>query len=169
MKISDRQIDMLWSEFEMVQNKIIEFDKIIFQIKTWSITLFSATIWFYFEKNNHYLFLFLITFAPFFFWFLDYRYKCFQNYSITRGLLIQGFFNSPKNADLFEKKISGYDEYRIPDIDVRGKYNEDWEKIILEKRAQSRLLFKIHTCSFYLIQIAFGICLFILRNCHVIK
>jgi hypothetical protein len=92
MEISNKQIDMLWDEFKMTQDKIMEFDKTVFQIKSWSITLFSAILLFYFDKNSHYLFLCILLISPLFFWYLDYRYKSYQNYSIIRTRLIQGFF-----------------------------------------------------------------------------
>lgn len=169
MKPARKQIEMLWEEFKMVQDKIMEFDKAVFQIKSWSITLFSVILLFYFDKNHHVLFLYILTAAPVFFWYLDYRYKCFQNIGIIRGRLIQGFFNSPKNKKLFISCDSDYENYNIPDITLEGTYNEEWEKDILNDRKDIRLFFKLHTSGIYILQICLGVALVILKNYKIIN
>ena len=90
--LSERQFETLLKEYDLLHTQIREYDARIFQIKGWSIAVFSASIALSVTHSQAILLL-VSTFASFMFWGLDALYKSFQHLLIHRSLEIEAVFN----------------------------------------------------------------------------
>ena len=77
------RLSLLQKEMEMLQNGIRGYDSIVFTIKGWAITVFSAIILFAVDKQRPFLYLFCIA-SVLSFWLIDSYYKSTQNILISR-------------------------------------------------------------------------------------
>lgn len=68
------QLELFKKEMEMLQNAIRGYDTILFTIKGWAITVFSAMVLFAVDKQKPYLYWFCIA-SVLAFWFIDAFYK----------------------------------------------------------------------------------------------
>ncbi|MGA7952114.1 MAG: hypothetical protein WCA07_01210 [Gloeobacterales cyanobacterium] len=84
------RLSLLQKEMEMLQNGIRGYDSIVFTIKGWSITVFSAIILFAVDKQKPFLYLFCIA-SILSFWLIDAFYKSTQNILINRYRKIEIF------------------------------------------------------------------------------
>lgn len=77
------RLDFLQKEMAMLQDSIRSYDSILFTIKGWSITVFSAIILFTVDKQKPFLYFFCIA-SVLSFWLLDAFYKSTQTILISR-------------------------------------------------------------------------------------
>ena len=95
----------------MLQNGIRGYDSIVFTIKGWAITVFSAIILFAIDKQKPFLYLFCIA-SVLSFWLIDAYYKSTQNILISRYRKIETFLQ----GDSFEKAMAdrNFGDFLIP-------------------------------------------------------
>jgi hypothetical protein len=105
------RLSLLQKEMEMLQNGIRGYDSIVFTIKGWAITVFSAIILFAFDKQKPFLYLFCIA-SILSFWLIDAFYKSTQNILISRYGKIEVFLQ----GNDFEKAMADRDfgDFLIP-------------------------------------------------------
>jgi len=94
--LSDRQFQVLLKEYDLLQNKIKDYDARSFQIKGWSITIFSAVVSIAIINSKPIL-LMVPFFTSLIFLGLDGLYKSFQYLVIQRSLEIEEQFNAKEN------------------------------------------------------------------------
>jgi hypothetical protein len=105
------RLGLLQKEMEMLQNAIRGYDSIVFTIKGWAITVFSAIILFAVDKQKPLLYLFCIA-SVLSFWLIDAFYKSTQNILISRYRKIETFL---RGSD-FEKAMAerNFGDFLIP-------------------------------------------------------
>jgi hypothetical protein len=105
------RLSLLQQEMEMLQNGIRGYDSIVFTIKGWAITVFSAIILFAVDKHKPFLYLFCIA-SVLSFWLIDAFYKSTQNILINRYGKIEAFLQ----GDDFEKAMTdrNFGNFLIP-------------------------------------------------------
>lgn len=89
----DYQYELLLKEVDILQSAIREYDKTLFTIKGWAITIFSAFVFFIAEKGKPEL-LGLAALSMILFWVLDAIYKSFQRRFIYRYLYLEAFLRT---------------------------------------------------------------------------
>ena len=121
------RLKLLQKEMEMLQNGIRGYDSIIFTIKGWSITVFSAIVIFAVDKQKP--FLYWLCFASLLsFWLIDAFYKSIQNNMISRYRKIEIFLQSSD----FEAAIAerSFGNFRVPnfneELSVRRSQRLRW-------------------------------------------
>lgn len=167
MEETAKKITMAWEEYKLEADVILRFDQIIFNIKSWSITTFAALLTIYYTKplsGHPHIILYLHIAITLLYWFLEYMYKRFQSFHITRSRLLDVFLNS----------FNDYDTYRVPDNLFLNKYDKFDEQAILLGRGfrpnknrvgyrQSAIRWRFalnpQTSAIYLFQIAASITL----------
>jgi hypothetical protein len=107
------RLSLLQKEMEMLQNGIRGYDSIVFTIKGWAITIFSAIILFAVDKQKPLLYLFCIA-SVLSFWWIDAFYKSTQNILISRYATIEAFLQ----GDEFEKAMTdrNFGNFLIPNF-----------------------------------------------------
>ena len=90
--LTSREYDVLLKEYELLHARVNDYDSRLFQIKGWSITIFSAMLGFAILKDKP-LLLIVPFFTCFIFWGLDALYKSFQRITIERTVEVESFFN----------------------------------------------------------------------------
>lgn len=105
------RLSLLQKEMEMLQNAIRGYYSILFTIKGWAITAFSAIILFAVDKQKPFLYLLCIA-SVLSFWWIDAFYKSTQNILISRYGKIEVFL---RGAD-FEKAMTdrNFGSFLIP-------------------------------------------------------
>jgi hypothetical protein len=105
------RLSLLQKEMEMIQNGIRGYDSIVFTIKGWAITIFSAIILFAVDKQKPFLYLFCIA-SVLSFWWIDAFYKSTQNILISRYATIEAFLQ----GDDFAKAMTdrNFGNFLIP-------------------------------------------------------
>ncbi|HEY9295722.1 MAG TPA: hypothetical protein VIQ31_05005 [Phormidium sp.] len=88
------RLDFLQKEMSMLQDSIRSYDSIVFTIKGWSITVFSAIILFTVDKQKPFLYFFCIA-SVLSFWLLDAFYKSTQAILIARYRKLEIFIQGP--------------------------------------------------------------------------
>lgn len=103
--MSDAQLKHL----EFVQNVVTRMNSNSFQIKNWSITIFTALFALYGSNTNSF-FLFIATLPTLIFWFLDSYYL--QQERKFRGIYedVARLSDNPKDTKLFQMDPSLYKE-----------------------------------------------------------
>ncbi|NOZ90740.1 MAG: hypothetical protein GXO60_05605 [Epsilonproteobacteria bacterium] len=94
-ELTDREFQVLLKEFELLNSIIKDLDTRIFQIKSWSISIFSAIIGLSI-LNNKPILLFIPLITSLLFWVIEGLYKMYQKIFIERLLEIENFFNKEK-------------------------------------------------------------------------
>jgi hypothetical protein len=89
----DYKLEILIKEWDYVQSHIGRFDSILFSIRTWAVSAFSAMIVVAATRNLPDLMLLAIL-PVFMFWFIDALFKRFQRYFIFRGQEIEAYLSS---------------------------------------------------------------------------
>ena len=128
MEETDKKVALAWEEYKLENDIILRFDQIIFNIKSWSITTFAALLAIYYSKQqpaSPHAVLYLHIATTLLYWFLEYMYKRFQSFHITRSRLL----------DIFLNAYASYESYRVPDNLFRNKYEAPEEQAILEGRS----------------------------------
>jgi hypothetical protein len=166
----NKKKSMAWEEYRLNEENILKYDSVIFNIKFWSISTFGVLLTIHFtkilisqagadflSKSICPLISIVITVS---YWLIDYFFKRFQNFSITRNRLLDIFINDypeksnyriPNNLFLYEDLTKHEKEILVS----RGFIRKDIGKKIRYKQKffDFKLLFKLHTCLLYLIQI----------------
>jgi len=93
--LTDKQFQVLVKEFEILNSTIKDFNTKVFQIKGWSITIFSATIGLSIVNNKPILLLIPLI-SSFLFWGMEGVYKKFQKIMIDRVIEVEKTFNNEK-------------------------------------------------------------------------
>lgn len=107
------RLNLLQKEMEMLQNGIRGYDSIVFTIKGWTITVFSAIILFAIDKQKPFLYLFCIA-SILSFWLIDAFYKSTQNTLIYRYRKIETFLQSSGfETAMAERNFGGF---RVPNF-----------------------------------------------------
>ena len=119
--------DLLKQEIDVVQSGIRQYDGILFTIKGWAITIFSAFVFFAADKHQP-KFLIFCTISVVLFWLLDSTYRSIQRIYIRRYNEIEQFLKSPEFSQAVKER--DIKDFYIPNIgasfDVRGlkKYTD---------------------------------------------
>ncbi|MCP4179625.1 MAG: hypothetical protein GY756_17845 [bacterium] len=119
------KIELLKQERDLLQGIILKQNDIIFKIKGWSITLFSALVFFAADKNKL-SFLIISTFAVMLFLLLDATYSHIQRIFINKSRKVQQLLQSEnlveslKSQSLEVLLLAG--EGESLDIDAKTKF-----------------------------------------------
>lgn len=105
------RLELLQKEMDMLQNGIRGYDSIVFTVKGWAITVFSAIILFAVDKQKPFLYLFCIA-SVLAFWLIDAFYKSTQNTLITRYKKIETFLQSSDFETAMAERSFG--NFRVP-------------------------------------------------------
>ncbi len=89
----DHKFELLKLEIQILQDVIRNYETILFTIKGWAITLFSAVIFFTVQSTKP-LYLVFCAFSVLLFWVVDAVFKVTQRKLIERYNVIQGFLQS---------------------------------------------------------------------------
>ena len=92
--------DILLKEWEYLENKILKFDSIVFSIRGWAVSVYSACLIFA-AKDNEPAIMILCIIPLLVFWATDALQKAFQRKFITRKQTIEDYLNSKKFEDDF--------------------------------------------------------------------
>lgn len=103
-------------EVDILQSAIRDYDKILFTIKGWAITIFSAFVFFIAREDDHeYLFLVMAALGTVMFWSLGLIYKSYQQRFLSRYNLIEKYLRNNLQEALADKKLG------IVTPDVNGR------------------------------------------------
>ncbi len=89
------KLDLLKQEIDNLQNGIRGYDTVLLTVKGWTITIFSAVIFFAIDKQQAILFPFCAILVILF-WLLDAFYRTIQGRLILRYHEIEKFLQSPE-------------------------------------------------------------------------
>ncbi|RLC05201.1 MAG: hypothetical protein DRI57_27730 [Deltaproteobacteria bacterium] len=107
------KIELLKQERELLQGIILKQNDIIFRIKGWTITLFSALVFFAADKNKLF-FLIISTFAVLLFLILDATYTHIQRIFIHKSRKVQNLLQSENLIELL--KNQSLDALLLPNV-----------------------------------------------------
>jgi hypothetical protein len=137
--LTNRQYEFILKEYDLVQSRVRDYDARLFQIKGWSITIFSAALGLAIVQGKE-----LLLVVPFFscliFWGLDALYKSFQYIMIERSLEI-------------EKFVCGNAGECIPAY-LSGAFSARDKTIVGRIKRVSKRLFNFNVMALYLGKIA---------------
>jgi len=108
----DYKFDLLKQEIDNLQNGIRNYDTILFTIKGWAITIFSAFVFFAVDKGQM-VFLAFCALAVVLFWLLDSIYRSIQRVYIRRYNDIERFLRSPEFGQALKER--SFTSLHIPD------------------------------------------------------
>lgn len=100
------QFDLLKQEMTTLQDGVKTYDGILFTIRGWVITIFSAFIFFAADKQKP-IFLAFCAIAVLLFWLLDSIYKSIQKVYIHRYNDIERFLQSPDFTQAIQERSFG--------------------------------------------------------------
>lgn len=135
----DYKYELLLKEIDILQGGIRGYDSILFTIKGWSITIFSAFI-FFVAKEDEALYLILAAIAVILFWALDAINKGFQRAFIIRHNRIEHYLRTDFTEDIVSRKM----RLNVPDIGARVSVRDRNRKI-----SPWRSALYIHTAGLY--------------------
>lgn len=140
----------------MLQNGIRGYDSIVFTIKGWAITIFSAIILFAVDKQKPFLYLFCVA-SILSFWLIDAFYKSTQNVLIYRYRKIETFLQGSDFETAMAERDFG--SFRIPHFQEGFSARRSQR---LRGLLRAALQFHIHTYLLYafLLVLAIGLLLF---------
>ncbi len=138
--LSDRQFQVLLKEYDILLTTTRSFDTLLFQIKGWSVTVYSAATGLAL-LNNKPLLLLVPLISSLIFWGLDGLYKNFQFIYINRTRKVEAALNGECEIEKY-----GYisSEFEFLDTKIASRF----------KRAQGKL-FVFNVMILYLAQIIF--------------
>lgn len=137
--------DLLLKEIDLLQSGIQNHDVLVFTIKGWAVTGFSAFAFFAArERTPIYLGIGALTVVLF--WGLEAFFKSFQRKFILRSNEIERFLRSDAFSKAIEKRDFG--DFTIPDI--RAKVSV---KQVFWKSSPFRTAIFLHTASMYLVML----------------
>jgi len=109
----DYQFELLKFELDTLQQGIRTYDSILFIIKGWAITIFSAVILFSAQVEKP-IYLLLCVMSTLLFWLLDSVFKAIQKAYTMRYNEIEKFLQSDKFRKSLTKR--SLDGFVFPDI-----------------------------------------------------
>lgn len=109
----DYQFELLKFELDTLQQGIRNYDSILFVIKGWAITIFSAVILFSAQVEKP-IYLLLCVISTLLFWLLDGVFKAIQRAYTLRYNEIEKFLQSDRFRKAFTKR--SLDGFVSPDI-----------------------------------------------------
>jgi hypothetical protein len=147
-RIYDSQLKLILKEIDVLQSGIRSYDSILFKIKGWSITAFSAFTFFAVREEVHF-FLVVGALVVLLFWGLDATFKSFQRKYIIRYNRLEHKLRQELPKAIEQNSFSGIID--IPDIRARATFEreERWRLINPIKAAVYW-----HTSSLYLAMLA---------------
>jgi hypothetical protein len=92
------RLEILRDELGRSQNRIENYDSLIFRIKGWAITLWLGTLWFALKENLP-LLLFAAIPVLISFWLIETQYKRYQQRHIVRIRHIEKFLNATEDKE----------------------------------------------------------------------
>ena len=133
--ITEEQQPFLLKEIEIIQNQIKKFDEYSLIVKGWSITLWTALLFFTINQISDAIKLSILGLSIgslFLFWLIDTYFKFFQRISIARSCLISDYLNE-ETPDL---KTNQEFIFRI--YDPMGRISKKRKVIATEKRGKMK-------------------------------
>jgi hypothetical protein len=109
----DHKFELLKLEIQVLQDSIRSYDSVLFTIKSWAITLFSAVIFFSVQSTKP-LFLVFCAVSVILFWVVDAVFKVTQREFIERYNIIQSFLQSTKFSQAIKER--SFKDFVIPDL-----------------------------------------------------
>jgi len=103
LDIFDIKYEQLKIEWQMCSDGIRSYDKLIFTIRGWIISLTTAILAYAFSEKSYLLPIFVIV-PVLMFWFIDALYKNFQLKFISRSKEIEGYLSSEQFQLDFKNK-----------------------------------------------------------------
>ena len=98
--LSEREFEILIKEYEILQKAIRDFDARLFQIKGWSIAIYSTATGLAL-LNNRPILLLVPLISSIIFWGLDAMYKNFQYVCINRTRKVESALNGDIKIDKY--------------------------------------------------------------------
>lgn len=152
----NRKIAFLSQEMDHLKNGIYKYDDILFKVKGWSVTIFTAMIALSLKEGNWHISL--ISILPIIlFWSMDALYKSFQRKFIVRANKIEHYIRVE-----FEKEYeAGKINLKIPDCGARVSVKDANDKTSPLKAA-----FMPYTAILYFLKIMFSsiVCVYLYLN-----
>lgn len=133
--IAEEQQPFLLKEIEIIQNQIKKFDEYSLIVKGWSITLWTALLFFTINQISDAIKLSILGLSIgslFLFWLIDTYFKFFQRISIARSCLISDYLNE-ETPDL---KTNQEFIFRI--YDPMGRISKKRKVLDKEKRGKTK-------------------------------
>jgi hypothetical protein len=107
------KLKILYEELRIVQNTIDKYDGIMFQIRGWEVSVWSALMIIALEFNKIAI-IYLAILVPLIFWSFDGTYKTYRVDYTERRSEITGFLNSQKFEDSFKRQKLGFKTPVLP-------------------------------------------------------
>jgi hypothetical protein len=133
---------LLLKEIDVLQNGIRSYDSILFTIKGWAITVFSAFVLFA-AKEEQPKYLIFCGIAIVLFWALDALNKSFQRRYIIRYNKIEHFLRRREFSEAVKNR--SFKGFNLPDVGARVSV-----KRRAKKTSALRAAFYLHTYLPYL-------------------
>ena len=135
------KFDILMWELKSLQDSIRSYDSLLFHIKGWAITIFSAFL-FFAAKENQEIYTIFGSFGVIFFWMLDSIYKSIQRGFIARFNKVEHILRSGDFSQAIEKR--SFKKIYVPDFSGKNTVRDYGKKTSIIKSA----LF-VHTMILY--------------------
>ncbi|RMG19489.1 MAG: HIT domain-containing protein [Methanobacteriota archaeon] len=139
--IFQSKLVLLKQEIDNLQTGIYSYDKILFTIKGWAITIFSGFITLTVQQNKPQMLL-LAAISVVLFWILDALFKSIQRVYIARYNQIEEYLISSKFADALNKQDFG--DFIFPRIGASFQVDPKHKYLALIKA-----LFLLHSVMLY--------------------
>ncbi|MFP3939735.1 MAG: hypothetical protein ACLF0P_05460 [Thermoanaerobaculia bacterium] len=107
------RFQILLKEYELLQQNIRAHDTVVFQIKGWAITLYSASVVLSVNQKAR-IYLALSVVVILLFWGLEALFKSFQRHFILRNRAIEHFLRSGRFGKAVAQRSFG--DFVVPDI-----------------------------------------------------
>lgn len=112
----DYRYELLLKEIELLQKRIGDFDTLQFNIKSWSITLFSGFVFLALKEKTK-IFVGFGGITVILFWILDSIYRKFQRDHVLRYDIIEEFLRSPEFSKAV--KTRKFEDFYVLDVIAR--------------------------------------------------
>jgi hypothetical protein len=141
----DHKFELLKLEIQILQDSIRSYVFILFTIKGWTITLFSAVIFFSVQSTKP-LYLVFCAVSVILFWVVDGVFKVTQKKFIERYNIIQSFLQSPQFSQAVKER--SFKDFVLPDL-FHTKSGGSRNRLLLLARS----MFYISTAIIYVIML----------------
>ena len=150
------RFELLKQEMATLQDGIKTYDGILFTIKGWAITIFSAFIFFAADKQKP-IFLVICAVAVMLFWLLDAIYKSIQGVYIHRYNQIEEFLRSPQFTKTIQER--SFNDFSISRVGASFKVGRE-EKF----KTIFRAALMLHNFVLYVAMLILIVCVSILMR-----
>jgi hypothetical protein len=141
----DHKFELLKLEIQILQDAIRNYDTILFTIKGWAITLFSAVVFFSAQSAKP-LYLVFCTASVLLFWVVDAVFKVTQRRLIERYSIIQSFLQGPQFSQAVKER--SFKDFVLPDLfDSVGRRKKNRLLLLI------RSMFYVSTAIIYVIML----------------